>query len=462
MAYHQRFSDWARLPLQTQYAIAQNAAMRASQLETRLHAFVTIENPSVVPSQNGSLAFLPYVAKDLFAAPKHRPSGGLAAAVDLAFDGYADVLRRLDNADACRVGFTAMTELAYEPSGYNSTSAYPRNPWDLEFIPGGSSSGSAVAVASGTAVVALGSDTGGSIRIPAHCSGVTGWKPTWGTVSASGALLLAPFLDCVGLLARSATDLAPAAAVLSEDAQPRDAIDRVVLLRDALDAAELPVRRACQDGIDVIRACGIAVSDAKGLTAIEVIDVHALRVMQGEAVKVHAGLLDHPAISLFLRKRLAKGLVIDDTMLSASRAARLQLARDFEDKILGKADAALLPVMPIRTPPYRDVDPSSPSFSGRQLYALSSYCRFVNMLGFPAVAIPVGFDDRGLPVALQMVGRSGHDGDLIALAARLQKQTDWHARVPAAIRDLVDIQEGPSKPLHERGLSDAAIRRLPD
>ncbi len=391
MAYHQRFSDWARLPPQAQYEIAKNAATRARQLEARLHAFVTIESPSVGPSQNGSLALLPYVAKDLFAAPKHRPSGGLAAVVDLAFDGYADVLRRLDDADACRVGFTAMTELAYEPSGYNSTSAYPRNPWNLDFIPGGSSSGSAVAVASGTAVVALGSDTGGSIRIPAHCSGVTGWKPTWGAVSASGALPLAPFLDCVGLLARSAAELAPAAAVLSEDAQPRAAIDRVVLLHDALDAAEPPVRRACEDGIDVMRACGIAVSHAEGLPAIEAIDVHALRVMQGEAVRIHAGLLDHPAISPFLRKRLAKGLAIDDAMLSASRAARLQLARDFADKILGKADAAVLPVMPIRTPPYRDVDPASPSFSGRQLYALSSLLPFRQYAGLPR-----GGDSGGL------------------------------------------------------------------
>ena len=170
-----------------------------------------------------------------------------------------------------------------------------------------------------------------------------------------------------------------------------------------------------------------------------------ISAVQGEAVRSHAGLLDHPGISPSLRKRLAKGLAIDDAMLSASRAARLQLASNFEDKILGKADAAVLPVMPIRTPPYRDVDPASPSFSGRPLYALSSYCRFVNMLGFPAVAIPVGFDDRGLPIGLQIIGRPGRDGDLIALATRLQEKTDWHARVPAAIRDLVDIQEGPSK-----------------
>ena len=154
--------------------------------------------------------------------------------LDFGLSGYADVLCCLDDAGACRVGFTAMTELAYEPSGYNAVSTYPRNPWNLDFITGGSSSGSAVAVASGAVVIALGSDTGGSIRIPSHCTGVTGWKPSWGAVSVAGALPLAPFLDCVGLLARYAADLAPAAALLAADVAPQHAIERVVVLADAL------------------------------------------------------------------------------------------------------------------------------------------------------------------------------------------------------------------------------------
>ena len=112
------------------------------------------------------LTLIPYAAKDLFVAPKHRPKGGLADVLDFGLNGYADVLRRLDDAGACRVGFTAMTELAYEPSGYNAVSTYPRNPWNLDFITGGSSSGSAVAVTSGAAVIALGSDTGGSNSHP--------------------------------------------------------------------------------------------------------------------------------------------------------------------------------------------------------------------------------------------------------------------------------------------------------
>jgi aspartyl-tRNA(Asn)/glutamyl-tRNA(Gln) amidotransferase subunit A len=98
--------------------------------------------------------------------------------------------------------------------------------------------------------------------------------------------------------------------------------------------------------------------------------------------------------------------------------------------------------MAIRTPPLAEADPASPTFRARQLYELSSYTRFVNMLGFPAVSIPVGFDDRGLPVALQMVGRADSDFALIALAVRVQEKTDWHGRVPTAIGDLIESSEG--------------------
>ncbi|MGE5534683.1 MAG: amidase [Acidobacteriota bacterium] len=437
-ARSERFPVWWQLSPAAQGEIASHAADRARQLEQRLHAFVKIEDASSRASRTGPLAAMPYAVKDMFAAPGHDPDCGLASPGNLLLDGDADVLSRLDAAGACRIGFTRMTELAYEPSGFNAVTEYARNPWNLDFIPGGSSSGSAVAVASGSVVFAVGSDTGGSIRVPAHCCGVTGWKPTWGSVSVAGALPLAPFLDSVGLLARSALELAPVAEAISANAHPRTAIERIVVLRDAVNEAEDAIRSGCDDGIEALRASGAAVSYVDGLSAIQAIDVYALRVMQGEALRTHAGRLDDPAIDAVLRTRLLKGHEIDEAMLFASRAARARLAEDFEERILGKADAAVLPVMPIRTPPFSEVDPSSPSFSARRLYALSSYCRFVNMLGFPAIAFPVGFDNRGMPVGLQMVARPGRDGDLIALAAKMQEKTGWHGRIPAAIRDLVD------------------------
>jgi aspartyl-tRNA(Asn)/glutamyl-tRNA(Gln) amidotransferase subunit A len=442
MSKSQRFLDWSLLTLQQRRAASLTAIARATRLEARLHAFVELSALQEISSKTGSLAFLPYAAKDLFFAPNHRPCCGLAAPIEPDHPGYADVLRCLDAAGAARIGFTAMTELAYEPSGFNAVADYPRNPWNCDFIPGGSSSGSAVAVASGASVVALGSDTGGSIRIPAHCCGVTGFKPSWGAISVTGTVALAPYLDCVGLLARSAADLAPTTELLLANAPPPEAIEKVMVFGDVLEAAEPPIRRACQDGIDLICTLTVTVSRVDALAAIAAIDEHALIVMQGEAARTHASRINQPALDPVLRKRLAKGLAIDEGTLATSRLMRAPLLENFEDKILGSADAAILPVTPICTPRYIDVDPASPRFSGRRLYDLSRYCRFVNMLGLPAMALPVAFDDRGLPVGLQLIGRRGCDRDLIALACRIQEKSDWHARVPDAIQDLIAIDAG--------------------
>jgi len=439
MSKPQRFLDWSQLTRQQRQAACSTAIARATRLEARLHAFVQLSARQEISSQTGSLAFLPYAAKDLFFANDHLPCCGLTTAIGTDRHAYADALRDLDQAGASRIGFTAMTELAYEPSGFNAVSGYPRNPWNYDFIPGGSSSGSAVAVASGASVIALGSDTGGSIRIPAHCCGVTGFKPSFGAVSTAGAVPLAPFLDCIGVLARSAADLAPVAAVLVAKAVSPRVIEKVAVFADALQAAERPVRQACQDGVDWLSTLSLKVSFVDALEVIAKIDEHALIVMQGEAARTHARRIENPEINSVLRKRLAKGLTIDDTSLAASRAMRSQLVDDFEEKILADADAAILPVMPICTPCYADVDPASASFSGRRLYDLSRYCRFVNMLGLPALALPVGFDDRGLPVGVQVIGRRGRDRDLIALARRIQEKSDWHARVPDAIHNLIEI-----------------------
>src|SRR6516162_9160119 len=437
MSNRRRFLDWLQLPSKQRLTAASMAIVRATRLQERLQAFVELSVARDSSPKTGPLASLPYAAKDLFFSPNHQPRCGLAAAIEPDRQAYADALHDLDEAGAVCVGFTAMTALAYEPSGFNATADYPRNPWNCDFIPGGSSSGSAVAVSSGMSVVALGSDTGGSIRIPAHCCGVTGCA-----INVTGTVSLAPFLDCVGLLARSAADLAPAAEMLLSNAPPPAVIENIVVFGDVLDAAERPIRRACQDGIDLIGTLPVTVSRVDALSAIVRIDEHALIIMQGEAARTHARRLDHPALDPVLRKRLAKGLSIDEETLSASRTMRPALVDAFEDKILGSADAAVLPVMPIRTPAYIDVDPASPSFSGRRLYDLSRYCRFVNMLGLPAIALPVGFDDRGLPVALQLIGRRGRDRDLIAFVAAIQKRSDWHGSVPDAIHDLIETDEG--------------------
>jgi aspartyl-tRNA(Asn)/glutamyl-tRNA(Gln) amidotransferase subunit A len=287
-----RFRDWVELDKRERAVLSAGAANLAHRLEPLLHAFVAFEKETIA-TESGALEAMPYAAKDIFAHPARAPHGGLARPLGMATGETAAALALLDRAGARRIGYTALTELAYEPSGYNSVAGRVRNPWNPEFICGGSSSGSAAAVASGAVVIAFGSDTGGSLRIPAHCCGITGWKPTWGAVPVAGAMALAPTLDTVGLLARSASDMTAAAHVLFQpQLKPVDPITSVAVIDDVLALTEPTVAKACRDGIEAVAACGVEISRREARAAIEAMDQPVFTVMEAEAARSHRALIE--------------------------------------------------------------------------------------------------------------------------------------------------------------------------
>jgi len=307
-----RIHDWSIATDDARREMRAAARRRAADLNARLNAFVSVNAGPARAS--GALSGMPYAAKDMFRTVEHEPTCGFAAAPDIGIVGICDLFARLDAAGADFVGFTNLPALSYEPSGWNAARGRVRNPWNPQFISGGSSSGSAAAVASGAVAAALGSDTGGSLRIPAHACGVSAWKPTWGLVSTSGTMALAPRLDTIGVFARSAADLLVLAEYIAE-LPPAPGIRRLAVLSDAVAECERSVRRAIDDGVAAITGCGLTLTRADGIGAIKAIDEHALVVMQAEAARLHHARLEQFGADQSLRRRVAKGLNIDDVTL---------------------------------------------------------------------------------------------------------------------------------------------------
>lgn len=405
---------------------ASDALARASRLQPALRCFVEIGAPAdAVPG--GRLAGIPYAAKDMFDLPG-RPAGwGLAARQAEPPAAPAAVLRTLDAEGAVRIGLTTMTALAYEPSGANEALGRPLNPRDPDLVCGGSSSGSAVAVAAGIVPLAIGSDTGGSLRIPAQACGVAAWKPSFGCVPTEGAMPLAPSLDTIGFLADDPALLARVAALFGP--RPERPIRNVALAADVLAGCDPAVAATARSAGDAVASLGCAVAALDVLPLLARCDGPALTIMQVEAAEQHRGLLD--SLPPVLTRRLAKGVAISSVAAAQARRELDALRAADPSHWLGGADAVMLPVMRMPTPEIELCEPGSPRFSARALYGLSSLTRFVNVLGWPAVALPWGRDGRGAPLAVQIVGRPASDLALLDLAERL-----WASRREGAPNEV--------------------------
>lgn len=379
----------------------------------------------------GPLAGVPVAVKDLFDVEGWETTGCCAAFQGRVASRDSEAVRRLRAAGAIVMGKTNQHELAAGATNVISACGPTRNPWDVDRITGGSSGGSAAAVAGGVTPLAIGSDTGGSIRIPASFCGVPGLKPSHGSVPMDGAMPLSPSLDTAGPLASDAEGLAVAYSVLSgRDVEKEPLSGRTVAAAhgDAVRTAREDVLEAADRVTEVLAAAGAHVTSVQigGIDdSLEVWD----RVAWAEFAEAYPSLVESPAVHERTRGILEFGA---GTLgeLPAARA-RMDAIRGVFLEALRDADVLLLPATPSPAPALgeRVVTAGGIGLDVRT-GAPSVLTRPVSLTRLPALALPSGLSAEGMPLGVQLVGREGEEDLLLALGTAVEEATDFHERRP--------------------------------
>lgn len=389
---------------------------RLSDLEPGLHSVIHLldDEPLTRPACSGPLSGIGLAHKDVFDLTDRQPGLGHDAGRTWAGQRPAVAVARLQAAGATTLATLAMAEYACGATGENQHFARCVNPLASQAAVGGSSSGSAVAVASGIAYGSLGTDTAGSVRIPAATCGVLGLKTTLGLVPTDGVFPLAPSLDTVGILARSAPDARQLLQVVAGSGLMQGPRAEALRLKAWLPGAGLhpQVAHALED---FMRECGIS-QPMDALPAHETLTRLSEIVLHTEAAASHRTALLACTLSPSVEAVALAGLVIPADWYRATIADRVRLARLFAQTHLQAHDLLLLPALPQPVPDWAQVTPDSPQFDVKQLLALHSYMAFVNYLGFPSLVFPIAADARGLPISVQVLARPFHEADLLAFA----------------------------------------------
>lgn len=419
------------------------------RLNPQLNAFITVIDPEQALSaqsnatENG-LRGIPLAVKDLFDTAGVRTTIGSKFFAENVPQQDGFVVEKLKQAGSIILGKTNTHEIALGVTGDNPHYGTAHNPWDITRVPGGSSSGSAIAVATGMAFGALGTDTGGSIRIPASLCGVVGLKPTFGRVSLQGVFPLSWNLDHVGPLAKCVRD---AALLLQTIAiyDPTDPASVNMPREDYLDHLEADVRgRRVALGIglfietsepEVLEAVQRAAKVFESLRCkLEEVDVSWLKeaafankiMTQSDGAAVHRDRLkEHP--EMFgddIRRRLEDGAKTTSTEYILARRTQAEVRKRFEH-FFETYDFLITPTTPIPAPTIEGHD------AVEQAGRLTRFTAPFNLAGLPALSLPCGFAGAGLPIGLQIVSRPWGEADVLNLGYAFEQATDWHKKRPA-------------------------------
>ena len=398
----------------------------------------------------GPLAGVPLAHKDMFDRKGKVASWGARIRADTAATEDATVIARCQAAEALQIAALHLTEFAFGPTGHNYVLGHARNPWDPTRITGGSSAGTAAAVAAGAIPAGLGSDTGGSLRLPAAACGVCSIKPTWGRVSRAGAMPLAPSLDTIGVIARHVEDLALLLGLLA-GADARDPAAAAVPVPDYLARLDDPIR-GLRLGIDaaVVEQAHpdvqrmlqqvAAILEKQGLVRAvcrfpdwQTLDHLVQLVQMPECSAVHAGYLRSRPDDYGpqVRARLEIGHFIPAVdHLTALRARGSYLERTLE-QTFKDIDIAILPIFADPIPTIAELDVAGSPTLQAAMGRVVKYTRPINYLGLPTLALPVP-RQGGLPNGVQLIGRPYAEAQLFAVGQAYQREVPPEIARPRA------------------------------
>ena len=371
---------------------------------------------------------LPISIKDLFDVAGDTTMAGSVVLADAPpATETAVIVRRLLAAGAIIVGRTNMTEFAYSGIGMNPHYGTPRNPWDRETgrIPGGSSSGAAVSVSDNMAVAAIGTDTGGSVRIPAALCGLTGFKPTARRVPLKGALPLATRLDSIGPIAASVRCCAQLDVILAGDDAPLPAPARLRGIRLALpttivrDDMDSQVARAFEAALSRLSAAGALIEEIVVPEFAELAAINATGGLSGaEAWTWHRALIERAGDAYDPRviSRIRRGQAMSAADLLELLQARVRWVGSVEQRIAGH-DAMIMPTVPIVAPTLAELADDDAYYRNNALILRNP--TFINFLDGCALSLPCHAPSTA-PVGLMLAGAGGHDRDLLALGMAVE------------------------------------------
>ncbi len=386
----------------------------------------------VLPGGAGLLAGIPLAHKDMFDRPGERVGMGAHPGAAAMATGLATVLSRLDAAGQVDIGRLRMSEFAMGPSGHNAHHGMPDNPLVPGAITGGSSSGSGVAVGAGIVPAALGSDTGGSIRIPAACNGIVGFKPTQGLVPVDGAMPLSWTQDCVGPLAAS-VDCATLILSIIAGRRITDADTRLrigLLSGPMQQAASTRMQAAMADVGQLLERAGHTLIDTP-LAFFDDLTEPANVIAISEAATVHADRLFQHADTYGpqVRARLVQAAAIPaQAYLRAGQirqAARQRMAALFADA----CDIIVMPTLADTPPQGAAVDIGNDPQLNTVIAGLTRFTRPASILGLPSISLPVAMTADG-PLSLQIMGPSGADGRVARIAGVIETTLGLRAAQP--------------------------------